>query len=365
MRGRGSPPTSRSGAPAFRDDSVRAVRIHEHGGLEELRLEEVPDPSPGPGEVLIEVRACGVNHLDLWVRKGLPGHKFPLPMIPGCDIAGVVLEAGGGADEIAVGTQVIVAPGFGCGRCEACSLGDDHLCRHYGIFGETRDGGCAGQIVVPASNVLDLPKGLSFEEGAAFPLAFLTAWHMLTARAGVRAGDDVLVQAAGSGVSSAAIQMAHTLGARVIATAGSVAKLNRALDLGAHDVIDYSTQDVAAEVARLTGKRGVDVVIDHVGEATFDGSVRSLAKGGRLVLCGATSGPRAEIHLPRLFFKSLSILGSTMGSRGELHRIVRLIESGALRPVVDRVLPLEKVQEAHRILEAREAFGKIILGVVS
>jgi 2-desacetyl-2-hydroxyethyl bacteriochlorophyllide A dehydrogenase len=340
---------------------MRAIRVREHGGLEALRWEEVPDPAPGPTEVLVRVRACGINHLDLWVRKGVPGHRFPLPMIPGCDIAGEVVEAGEAFRNLEAGRRVVIAPGFGCGRCEACSLGNDHLCRHYGIIGETRDGGYAPLAVVPGENALDLPERLSFDEAAAFPLAFLTAWHMLAARAEVRPGDVVLVHAAGSGVGSAAIQIARLLGARVLATAGSEAKLERARQLGADETIAYRETDFASEVSRLTGKRGADVVVEHVGQATWEGSVRCLAKGGRLVTCGATTGPIGEIHLPRLFFKSLSILGSTMGSRGEVHRIVRLVAEGKLQPVVDRVLPLEEAAEAHRILEDREAFGKIVL----
>ena len=340
---------------------MRAVLVRQHGGLEELRFEEVPDPTPGPGDVVVEVRACGVNHLDLWVRRGVLGHTFPLPMIPGCDVAGVVLDADEKAHGIAPGRPVIVAPGIGCGRCERCALGDDQLCRHYGILGETRDGGYAPRVAVPARNLLEKPEGLSFEEAAAFPLTFLTAWHMLAARAELRPGEDVLVHAAGSGVGSAAIQIARLLGGRVIATAGSEAKLARARELGAEETINYREKDFAQEVARITAKRGVDVVVEHVGEETFEGSVRSLAKGGRLVTCGATSGPRAELNIPRLFFKSLSILGSTMGSSGELHRLVRRVGAGKLRPVVDRVRPLEQAAEAHRILEDREAFGKIIL----
>ncbi len=340
---------------------MRALRVAEHGGLDALTWAEVADPKAGPGEVLVEVRACGVNHLDLWVRRGVTGHRFPLPIIPGCDVAGVIAEVGAGVTGLDSGRKVLVAPGFGCGTCQACSLGNDHLCRDYGILGETRDGGYAPLVVVPARCVLDLPERLSFEEGAAFPLSFLTAWHMLVARAEVQPGETVLVHAAGSGVGSAAVQIARLLGARVLATAGSAAKLERAGELGAAETINYRETDFADEVSRLTGKRGVDVVIEHVGQATWDGSVRSLAKGGRLVTCGATTGPVGELHLPRLFFKSLSILGSTMGSRGELHRIVQLVGEGKLSPVLDRVLPLTQAREAHRALEDREAFGKIVL----
>jgi NADPH:quinone reductase-like Zn-dependent oxidoreductase len=340
---------------------MRAVVVRRHGGLEALGFEEVPDPTPGPNDALVEVRACGVNHLDLWVRKGVPGHAFPLPIIPGCDLAGVVRQVGSEVRGVAPGMEMLALPGIGCGGCRPCSLGNDHLCRDYGILGETRDGGYAPLVALPAENLLAIPPGVSFEEAAAFPLAFLTAWHMLVVRAQLQPGEDVLVHAAGSGVGSAAVQIAALIGARVIATAGTDAKLARAKELGASEGINYSTTDFAREVSRLTGKRGVDVVVEHVGEATWEGSLRSLAKGGRLVTCGATSGPKGEIHLPRLFFKSISILGSTMGSRGELHQIARLVGERKLKPIVDRVLPLSEVREAHRILEEREQFGKIIL----
>ena len=340
---------------------MKAVVVREHGGPEVLRFEERPDPSPRAGEVLLRVKAVGLNHLDLWVRKGVPGHTFPLPIVPGCDFCGLVESVGADVTGVKPGERVLVAPGFSCGRCRACAEGNDNLCAAYGIFGETKDGGCCELAAVPASNVIALPPGLDFPQAAAFPLAFLTAWHMLIARCGLRPGDDVLVHAAGSGVGSAAIQIAKLHGARVIATAGSPRKLELAKSLGADHVIDYERQDFAAEVRTLTAKRGVDVVVEHVGEKTFPGSLRSLARGGRLVTCGATTGGQAEINLRALFFKNLSVLGSTMGSRGELHQIVGLVARGLLRPVIDRVLPLSEVREAHEALEKREQFGKIVL----
>ena len=341
---------------------MKAVVIRSHGGPEALLMEEKPVPAPGPGQVRVRVTAVALNHLDIWVRRGVPGHPFPLPLTPGCDIAGVLDDPGpGGAGEFKAGDPVLVAPGVSCGACEACARGRDHLCRHYGILGETRDGGCSGYAVVPAVNLLPFPKGLPPEQAAALPLVFLTAWHMLVERAGVRPGDDVLVHAAGSGVSSAAIQIARTFGARVINTVGSDAKRERALALGADEVVNYREQDFAKEVRRFTGKRGADVIIDHVGPDTWEGNIRSLAKGGRLVLCGSTSGFEVKTDTRFLFFKNLSILGSTMGSRGELHEILRLVERGLLRPVVDSVLPLADVAEGHRRLEAREVFGKVVL----
>jgi NADPH:quinone reductase-like Zn-dependent oxidoreductase len=346
---------------------MKAVVVREHGGPEVLRFEERPDPTPRAGEVLLRVKAVGLNHLDIWVRKGVPGHTFPLPIVPGCDFCGVIEQLGAdvgsvaGAPSLMVGDRVLVAPGFSCGRCRACAEGQDNLCLGYGIFGETKDGGCSELAAVPASNVIALPANLDFTQAAAFPLAFMTAWHMLLARCGLRAGDDVLVHAAGSGVGSAAIQIAKLFGARVIATAGSPRKLELAKALGADHVIDYEQQDFAAEVRTLTAKRGVDIVFEHVGQKTFPGSLRSLAKGGRLVTCGATTGGKAELNLHALFFKNLSVLGSTMGSRGELHQITGLVARGLLKPVLDRTLPLSEVREAHEALEKREQFGKIVL----
>ena len=340
---------------------MRAVRIENHGGPEVLREVELPDPEPGPGEVRVRIRAMALNHLDLWVRGGVPGVRYPLPLIPGCDGAGLVDKVGPGVTGVEEGAACILAPGVSCGTCSACAHGQDHLCRDYGLLGEHRDGTCADFVVVPARNVLPKPESLSFEEAAAVPLVFLTAWHMLMDRARLQPGETVLIHAAGSGVSSAAIQIASLLGARIFATAGSKEKLERAQEMGVEVGIDYRTADFAEEVRRLTGKRGVDVIVDHVGKDTWEGNIRSLARGGRLVFCGNTSGPRAETSLPHVFYKGLSLLGSTMGSRGELHDILRLVDRGELRPVVDRVLPLSQLAEGHRLLERREVFGKVVL----
>lgn len=342
--------------------TMRAAVVREHGGLDRVGIEERPVPVPGPADVLVRVRAVGVNHLDLWVRRGVPGHPFPLPMVLGCDFSGEIAAVGSSAvANCRVGDAVCVAPGFSCGTCAQCLAGADNLCRGYGIFGEMRDGGCAEYAVVPAANVLPKPAEMSFEHAAAWPLAFLTAWHMLAVRAAVRPGESVLVHAAGSGVGSAGVQIAKLLGARVIATAGTEAKLARARELGADETVNYVREDFAAAVRRLTGKRGVDVVFEHTGSATWEGSVRSLTWGGRLVTCGATSGFDASFDLRVLFFKQLSFLGSTMGSRAELWTLLGLIREGKLRPVVDRVLPLADVREAHRAMESREQFGKIVL----
>lgn len=341
---------------------MRAVLIREHGGLDRLVFEDVPDPVPGPGQVRVAVRASGLNHLDTWVRRGVPGHTFPLPLVPGCDGAGVVDAVGPGVSSRKVGERVVLAPGLSCGTCAVCASGRDHLCRWYGIFGETRDGTCAPFVVSPERNVLPLPANVSFETGAAFPLVYLTAWHMLVARAELRPGETVLVHAAGSGVSTAAIQIARLLGAgRVLATTSTPEKAAKAKALGADDVIDYVREDVVARVRELAGKGGVDVVIDHVGAATMAGSLKVLAKGGRVVSCGATSGPKVEVHMNLVFFKGLSILGSTMGGLGEVHEVLAHVAAGRLSPVVDSVLPLSQVAEAHRRLEARDVFGKIVL----
>ncbi len=341
---------------------MRAVVVREHGGPEALILEDRPVPEPGPGEARVRVEAVALNHLDIWVRRGVPGHPFPLPIVPGCDIAGTVDLLGPGASTaLRPGDPVLVAPGISCGSCAQCSHGDDHLCRRYGILGETRDGGCAGFAVVPAVNLLPAPAGLPLERAAALPLVFLTAWHMLVHRARVQPGEEVLIHAGGSGVSSAAIQIARLLGARVYTTVGSDGKAAKARDLGADAVINYRTTDFPAEIRRLTGKRGVDVVVDHVGPDTWEGSVRSLAKGGRLVTCGSTSGFEVRTDQRFIFFKNISVLGSTMGSRGELHDILRLVAQGRLHPVVDAVLPMAEVAEAHRRLEARDVFGKLVL----
>src|SRR5438132_10432767 len=341
---------------------MRAVLIRDHGGPEKLELTEVPDPVAAPGEALIEVRAVALNHLDLWVRRGVPGHKFHLPTIPGAEVAGVIASIAQN-DRWKKGDEVIVAPGYSCGLCTACLSGNDPLCFNFGIFGENRNGGCAQKIVVPIRNLIGKPPSLSFAEAASLPLDMVTAWHMLIARAQLRPGETVLVHAGGSGVGSAAIQVAKLWGATVFTTVGSAEKAARAKALGADETILYRETDFLNEVRRLTGKRGVDVVVEHVGGETFERSLKSLARGGRLVTCGATTGGEATINIRLVFFKLLSILGSTLGSIAELQEIMKHVEAGRLHPVVDRVLPLEQVAEGHRVLELREAFGKVVLEV--
>jgi NADPH:quinone reductase-like Zn-dependent oxidoreductase len=340
---------------------VRAVVIREHGGLEALRLEERPVPEPGPGEVRVRVRAVGLNHLDVWVRKGVPGHSFPLPLVPGSDVAGTVDALGGGVRGLAAGDAVVLYPVASCGACRACRAGNEPLCREMGILGETRDGGCAEHIVVPRGNVLPMPSRLDFHEAAGVPLVFLTAWHMLVTRAAIRPGQQVLIHAAGSGVSSAAIQIARLHGARVLATAGTADKCRRAAELGAERCVNYREEDFVRAVRDWTAKRGVDVAVDHVGADTFDRTVRVLATGGCYVTCGSTSGPEMKTDFRLIFFKSLSILGSTLGGSHELVDVLSHVAAGRLEPVIDRTLPLDRVAEAHALLDSRAAFGKVVL----
>lgn len=348
---------------------MKAVVIREHGGVEKLLLEDAPRPDCKPAGAVVKVKACALNHLDLWVRNGLTKRAFPFPLIPGCDVAGVVEEVGAGVDcankAWKPGEEVVIAPGLSCGSCGPCMAGDDNLCPSYAILGAWANGGCAEYVSVPASNLFLKPRNLSFEEAAAVPLVFLTAWQMLVTRARVRPGEDVLVHAAGSGVSSAAVQIAKLYGARVFVTAGSEEKLQKAKALGADDGINYRTQDFEEEIKRLTDRRGVDVVVDHVGGEVFSKSLACLVKGGRLVTCGATSDYNLSFNAALVFYKIVSVLGSTMGRRAHYFDILKHVEAGRLKPVVGRVLPLEEVRRAHELLERREIFGKVVLRVSS
>jgi NADPH:quinone reductase-like Zn-dependent oxidoreductase len=340
---------------------LKAIVFHQHGGPEVLQFTDVPDPEPRPNEVLVRVRACALNHLDLWVRGGLPNVPIPLPHIPGSDVAGEIARIGSEVTTVRVGQKVVLAPGVTCGKCAACVSGQDNRCRQFTNLGYMIDGGCAELVRVPEVNCLPYPENLSFEQAAAVPLVFQTAWHMLVARAGLQPGEDVLVLGAGSGVGSAAIQIAKFFGARVIATAGSDEKLAKARELGADHVINHKAQKIREEVRRITGKRGVDVVFEHVGTATWDDSLASLALAGRLVTCGNTTGYDAKIDLRFLFSRQLSLLGSYMGVKSELHTIVKLVTAGRLKPVVDRVFPLAEAAAAHAYLESGRQFGKVVL----
>jgi NADPH:quinone reductase-like Zn-dependent oxidoreductase len=342
---------------------TEAMVMRRTGGPDVLERATIELPEPGPREVRVRVRAVAVNHIDLWARRGLPHFRYDFPHRLGADIAGEIDALGPGATNAKVGDAVLVNPGLSCGACERCLLGEDVFCRRYRILGENTQGGYARHVVVPDANLLPKPARLSFTDAAAIPLCFLTAWQMVVRKAEVRAGQTVLVQAAGSGVSSAAIQIAKMLGARVITTTSTAEKAAHAKALGADEVIDYTTQDFVAECKRLTDKRGVDAVIEHVGGEVFAKSILAAAWGGRVVTCGATTGFTPEIDLRYVFFRQVEVLGSTMGPKGDLFGVLRLVEEGKLRPVVDRVLPLWSAREAHELLEARKVFGKIVLAV--
>jgi len=335
--------------------------MHAHGGPEVLRYEDAPDPVPQAGEVLVRVRACALNHLDVWTRLGQAGRPVPLPHILGNDIAGEIAALGSPVPGLGPGQRVMLSPGVSCGRCRMCLAGEDSSCREYRILGYQLPGGYAELVRCPAANVIPLPDGISFEDAAAFPLVFLTAWRMLVRKAGVHPGEDVVVWAAGSGVGVAAIQIARHIGARVLVTSRSETKRKRALELGADAAFDSSAFSKA--VREATGD-GVEVVFEHVGPATLEESMRSLAMGGRIVTCGSTSGVKAEISMPRLFFRHASLLGSTMGNASEFEALLKAIDRG-LRPVVDSVYPLEDVQAALTRLDAAEQFGMVVLSVAS
>ena len=344
---------------------MRAALIRTQGGPDVLELAEIDTPKPGPAEALIRVRACALNHLDLWTRSGRAGYAPAFPHILGNDIAGEIAGLPAGVDTagLAIGQRVMLQPGTSCGRCAMCFAGDDFACRQYRILGHGRPGGYAEFVAAPLASLIPIPEGISFENAAAFPLVFLTAWRMLVVRAALKSGEDVLVWAAGSGVGMAAIQIAKLMGARVIATAGGETKLELARDLGADVVVDHYRGDVVAEVRRLTSKKGADVVVEHTGEMTWERSIQSLAHRGRLVTCGATSGPKGATDLRFVFSKHLSLLGSYMGSRADLLAASPHFFAGRLKTHVHAALPLERAADAHRMMEASEHFGKIVLTV--
>ena len=342
---------------------MRAVRFHRHGGTEVLQYEEAPDPMPTADEALVSVRACSLNHLDIWAREGLPNVKIPLPHISGSDIAGEVEWVPPEEKEFQKGDAVIVNPGLGCGRCDRCLSGRDNQCREYTIIGYGVDGGYAQLVRARRTHLVRKPKGMTFEEAASFPLVSETAYHMLVTKARVSPGDTVLVLGGNSGVGSVAIQLAKLFGARVIATAGGSEKLEKAKALGADEVIDHYSQDVLEEVKKLTERRGVDVVVEHVGKSTWDRSVRALAKGGRLVTCGATTGADVATDLRYVYNRELTIYGSFMAGMGELLDVVKLYEKGKLKTVVDSVYPLERAADAQAKMQESRHFGKIVLKV--
>ncbi len=349
--------------------AMRAALFRQHGGPEVMEIADVPVPTPGPGEAQVRVSAAALNHIDLWLRQGLPALAVPLPHVSGGDVCGLVSALGAGAkqmDGAREGDRVVLNPGISCGRCAACLDGRDNFCADYQMLGEQIWGGLAEYVVVPAVNLVPAPRGriaLGDAELASIPIAFITAWQMLVDRAHIRQGETVLVLAAGSGVGTASIQIAKLYGARVIATASTDEKLAAARALGADETINHTSADIVAEVKRLTARRGADIVVDHVGAATFGKSVVACARGGRIVVCGATAGYEPVLNLRHVFWRQLSILGSKLASKARLPELLELFAAGRLKPVVDRILPLDKVGEAHRRLESRASFGKVVLSL--
>lgn len=340
---------------------MKAVRIHQFGGPEVLIYEEIPDPQLCRDQVLVRVKSCAMNHLDLWVRKGLPGVK--LPHILGSDIAGEVVETGEYVSGFKPGLRVLIAPMHYCGHCAKCVAGVQNQCREFSVLGNAVDGGNCELIAVPPANVIPIPDSLDFDQAASVPLVFLTAWHMLVGRAAVRAGQTVLVLGASSGVGIAAIQIAKLFHCRVITTAGDESKLEKGRALGADYGINHYKQKISEEVRKFTNKEGVDIVVEHVGSATWEESVKSLKSGGTLVTCGATTGSSVGIDLRHVFARQLTLLGSYMGTMGELHEVLSHVFAGRLKPVVDHVFPLADIRAAHEHMEKSQMFGKVVLKI--
>jgi len=342
---------------------TEAMVLNRHGGPEVLERQTIDLPEPGPREVRVRVHAVAMNHMDLWVRRGGPAFKLQYPHRLGCDIAGVVEELGPGARGVKVGDRVMVSPGLSCGICRACVAGRDNLCRSYKILGENTQGGYARHANVPDQNLLPIGEALGFTAAAAFPLVTVTAWQMAFRKAQIRAGQTAVVHAAGSGVSTILIQLCKLTGLRVIATTGSPSKVERARQLGADEVIDTSSANYVAEVKRLTGKQGAEVIFDHLGGTHMEQAVLAAAWGGRIVTCGATAGFEAKLDLRQIFFRQVEIMGSTMGSKGDLAEALPLILDGRLKAPIDRVVPLWDAKAAHEALEGRQVFGKVVLSV--
>jgi len=346
---------------------LKAVVIREHGGLDTLRVDDVPAPRPAEGEVLVRVRAVALNNIDIWARSGPPGGRpvYPwgrlrLPMITGVDVAGVVEESGPGVEGWAPGDRVVVCPILYCGRCEFCLAGEQSMCVEYHIFGEHRPGGMAELTTVPARNLLLLPDGTSFETAAAAPACYATAWRGLITAGGLRAGEDLLVVGASGGVGTAALAIGRHAGARVLALVGDAEKAEKASALGSVPIVRRDHSEFSHRVRELTG-RGVHMVIDPVGAATWPESIRSLRPGGRMVICGATGGERPDLDIREVYQRHRRIIGAPMGNLADFHAVMDLVLRGVIRPVIHAVLPLEQIREAHRIFQAREHFGKIVL----
>jgi NADPH:quinone reductase-like Zn-dependent oxidoreductase len=342
---------------------MKAIFYKQHGGAEKLQYGDRPVPVPKPGEVLVRLKAAALNHLDIWVRNGLPGLTVPMPHIPGSDGAGVVEKTAKDVKGVDVGARVMLAPGVSCGKCDACESGEDQLCPHFDILGQARDGTYAEYVAVPAENLVPIPEGIDFVQAAAFPLVFLTAWRMVVSLAQVRSGETVLVHAGGSGVGTAAIQVAKLWGAEVFTTVGDDAKTARVKALGADHVINYQKKDFLHEVRQLTDKRGVDVVVEHVGPAVFEKSLLALARGGRLVTCGATTGRQAPLDLRLFYSRHLRVIGTRLGPKRDLLEAARFFAAGKLKPVLDRTFPLRLAAQAQAHMESRKLVGKIVLEI--
>ncbi|MGH7563988.1 MAG: zinc-binding dehydrogenase [Gemmatimonadota bacterium] len=342
---------------------MRAAFIAGHGGPDVVEVGDRPVPEPGPGQVRVQVVTAALNHLDLWVRRGIPGIELTMPHVLGADGAGIVDAVGPGVEDRSPGEAVHLQPGLFCGRCEYCLAGEESLCIRYRLLGEHIDGTLAEYVVVPAVNVYHKPRGLAWEKAAAFPLVYETAWRLVMTAGGLSAGQSVLIHGVGGGVSAAALQIARYAGAYVYATSSSRAKLDRALGLGADVALDYTTEDVPARIRELTGKRGVDLVIDNVGQATWRDSIECVRRGGRIATCGATTGNDAATPINRVYWKQISIHGSTMANRREFDAISRLVIGNRIDPVIDGVYRLDDVPEALARLESGERFGKIVIRV--
>jgi NADPH:quinone reductase-like Zn-dependent oxidoreductase len=348
----------------FRVFAMRAAVIQEHGGLDRVRIEQVSDPEPTEDEVVLNVHSAGLNHLDIWVRKGRPGLKLAMPHILGSDAAGIVLAVGGNVTNVSIGDKVILNPGLSCGSCEYCKSGEQSECISFGIVGMTRPGTFAEQVAVPARNVFPKPSHLNFDEAGTLALSYLTAWRMLMTRARLKPGQTVLIHGVGGGVALSALQLAKLAGAEVIVTSSSDEKLTRAIQLGAEHTINYrKVDDVAQCVRDVTSGRGADVIIDTVGAATWPIDFSAVRRGGKIVLCGVTSGPNVETNLQMLYWNQLTILGSTMGSDEDFRQVLKAVTTARLKPVIDSVMPLESVREAMSRMEEGKQFGKIVLKI--
>ena len=342
---------------------MKAVLFREHGGPDKLSYEDFPMPQISAQEVLVRVKACALNHLDIWIRQGNPAYPMPLPHVSGSDVSGIVEQVGAQVDGVTVGQRVFVSPGISCWKCDQCLAGRDNMCRTYSLLGAMMHGGYAEYVKVPFRNVLPIPENLSFEQAAAFPLVSVTASHMLFALAGLQHGETVLIMGAGSGVGSMAVQMAKYAGARVMTTVGADDKIPKAVILGADAVINHAKEQVAERVKLLTEGRGVDVVIEHIGPEVWDSCLASLTKGGRLITCGATTGGDVKLNLRYVFSRQLTIKGSYMGTRAELVKVAELMGQGRLISVIDRTYPLKEARAAQEQMLSRKFFGKMVLTV--